>query len=127
MKVYLSPTNRIHKYITYNVYKVRQILVARTLLLARHPFEEQPNGAAIVPVAGSFFSSSATVACFVTNGANSATGELTLRFGFNLLHQGDLFDCLTPCTGCVPPTTFKIQPFSRTPNSVFHTDRSDSL
>ena len=44
--------------------------------------------AAIVPVAGSFLSSSAAVACWVTN------GELTLRFGINLSNQGDLLGTL---------------------------------
>ena len=80
------PTNRIHKYIC--ICTIRQILVARTLLLVRRHREEQPLDAAIVPVAGSFLSSSAAVACWVTN------GELTLRFGINLSNQGDLLDTL---------------------------------
>jgi hypothetical protein len=95
-------------------------LVARTLLLVRRHREEQQLDAAIVPVAGSFLSSSAAVACWVTN------GELTLRFGINLSNQGDLLYCLTPCAGCVPLIMFRKhggQLFSRTPYSVFHTDR----
>ena len=46
--------------------------------------EEQLLDAAIIPVAGSILSSSAAVACWVTNGA------LTLRYGINLSNQGDL-------------------------------------
>ena len=67
---------------------VRQILVARTLLLVRRHREEQLLDAAIVPVAGSYLSSSAAVACWVTN------GELALRFGINLSNQGDLLGIL---------------------------------
>ncbi len=63
-------------------------MVARTLLLMRRHREEQPLDAAIVPVAGSFLSSSAAVESWVTN------GELTLRFGINLPNQGDLLDTL---------------------------------
>ncbi len=61
----------------------RQILVARKLLLVWRHREEQPLDAAIVPVAGSFLSSSAAVACWVTN------GELALRFGLNLPNQAN--------------------------------------
>ena len=67
---------------------LRQILVARTLVLVRRHRKEQPLDAAIVPVAESFLSSSAAVACWVTN------GELTLRFGISLSNQGDLLDTL---------------------------------
>ena len=70
------PTNRIHKYI-YTICRVRQMFVARTLLLVRRHRNEQLLDAAIVPIAESFLSSSAAVACWVTN------GELTLRFGIN--------------------------------------------
>ena len=80
------PTNRVHKYIY--VCTAHQILVARTLLLVRRHREEQLLGAAIVPVAGSFLSSSAAVACWVTN------GKLTLRFGMNFSNQGDLLGTL---------------------------------
>jgi hypothetical protein len=57
------PTNRINKYIS--ICTIRQILVARTLLLVRRNREEQQLDAAIVPVAGSFLSSSAAVAYWV--------------------------------------------------------------
>ncbi len=52
-------TNRIRKYYIQCMY----FLVARTLLLVRRHREEQLPGAAIVPVAKSFLSSSAAVAC----------------------------------------------------------------
>ena len=81
------PANHIHKYIIY-ICAVRRILVALTLLFVRRHREEQLLGAAIVPVAGSFLSSSAAVACWVTN------GELTLRFGMNLPNQRDLLGTL---------------------------------
>ncbi len=67
------PADRIHKYIY--ICTGRQILVARTLLLVRRHREEQLLDVAIAPVAGSFLSSSAAVACWVAN------WELTLRFG----------------------------------------------
>ena len=54
------PTNRVHKYIN-SVCTVRQILVARTLLLVRRHREEQQLNAAVIPVAGSFLYSSAAV------------------------------------------------------------------
>ncbi len=80
------PTNRIHKYIKIIICTVCLTLVARNLLLVRRwrHREEQPLDTAIVPVAGSFLSSSAAVACLVTN------GELALRFGINLSNHGDL-------------------------------------
>ncbi len=73
---------------TGTICTVRQILVARTLLLVRRHREEQLLDTAIIPVAGSFLSSSAAVACWITN------GELTQRFGINLSNQEDLFDTL---------------------------------
>ena len=80
--------DKSYSQIIYTICTVRQILVARTLLLVRRHREEQPLDAAIVPVAGSFLSSSAAVACWVTN------GELALRFGINLSNQGDLLGTL---------------------------------
>jgi hypothetical protein len=64
---HFSPANRIHKYIF--ICTVRKTLVARTLLLVRRHREEQPLGAAIVPVSGSILPSSAAVACWVANGS----------------------------------------------------------
>ncbi len=83
------PANRFHKYI-YMVCTVRQIFVARTLLLVRRHREDlqQLLDAAIVPVAGSFLSSSAAGACWVTD------WEMALRFGIKLSNQGDLLDTL---------------------------------
>ena len=83
---HLFPTKRTQKYMFICI--VRQILVARMLLLVRRHREEQLLDAAIVPVAGCFLSSSAAVACWVTN------GELALRFGINLSNQGDLLGTL---------------------------------
>ena len=84
----LLPDESHSHYIIHTVCTVRQILVARTLLLVQRHREGQLLDAAIVPVAGSSLSSSAAVACWVTN------GELTLRFGINLLNQEDLLDTL---------------------------------
>jgi hypothetical protein len=81
------PANRIHKYII-QICTVRQILVARSLSLVRRHREEQLLDAAIVPVAGSFLSSSAVVASWVTN------GELKLCFGINLPNKGDMLGTL---------------------------------
>ncbi len=53
-------------------------------------------------------------------------GEMTLRFGMNVSSEGC---CLTPCAGCVLLITFRKcvwKPYSRTPYSVFHTDRPSS-
>ncbi len=63
-------------------------LVARMLLLVWRHREEQLLDAAIAPVAGSFLSSSAAVACWVTNGV------LALRFGIKLSNHGELLGAL---------------------------------
>jgi hypothetical protein len=67
---------------------IRQILETRTFWLVQRHREERLLDAAIVPVAGSFLSSSAAVACWVTN------RELALRFGINLPNLGDLLGTL---------------------------------
>ncbi len=79
----LLPDNIVFRNVLY-IRAVRKIVVARTLLLVRRNHKKQLLDAAIAPVAGSFLSSSAAVACWVAN------VESTLRFGINFLNKGDL-------------------------------------
>ncbi len=79
-RVELLPDNIVFTNIRniYIVCTVRQILVARTLLLVRRYREEQLLRAAFAPVAGSSLLSSAAVEFWFTN------LELALRFGIDL-------------------------------------------
>jgi hypothetical protein len=97
------------------------ILVVHALLLARRHSEEQLLDAAIIPVVGSFLSSSTAVACWVTD------GEMALRFGMNVSSKGC---CLAPFAGFVLLITFRKyvgQLYSRAPCSVLHTDYPSSV
>ncbi len=61
---HLSPAKSNSQMFIYTyVCAVRQILVSRTLLLARRHSEEELLDAAIAPVAGCFLSNSIAVAC----------------------------------------------------------------